>query len=255
MIRARRAPVKHFLSRAPVLYSAPVDRRFMKVYELLRNAHGPRRWWPVTPRGGTTPLYTGGPRSDLQRFEVAVGAILTQNTAWSNAARAIENLNRLGAMSPGAIEGMDFQSLARAIRSAGYFNQKARRLRTIAAYFRENRKGTRESLLALNGVGPETADSIMLYAFSAPFFVVDAYTRRLFGRLALVDPSAPYEEIRDRFERNLPRRAFIYKEYHALIVEHGKLVCRKAPFCEKCLLKRLCLMYLGRKEANQGKDG
>ena len=112
MIRVRRPRVKYFLPRAPVLYSAPMDGRFMKVYELLRHAHGPRRWWPVTPPGETKPLYTGGPRSDLQRFEVAVGAILTQNTAWSNAARAIENLNRLGAMSPEAIERMDVQSLA-----------------------------------------------------------------------------------------------------------------------------------------------
>ncbi|MCX5754329.1 MAG: hypothetical protein NTW97_11950 [Candidatus Krumholzibacteria bacterium] len=227
----------------------------MKVYELLRRGHGPRRWWPVTPPGGTKPFYTGGPRNDLQRFEVAAGAILTQNTAWANAERAIENLNRLGAMSPGAIERMDVQALAAAIRSAGYFNQKAKRLRTIAAWFRANRKGTREGLLALDGVGLETADSIMLYAFNAPVFVVDAYTRRLFGRLALVDPSAPYEEIRDRFERNLPRRVYVYKEYHALVVEHGKSVCRKAPLCEKCLLKRLCLMYLERKEPTQGKSG
>jgi len=232
-----------------------MDGCFMKVYEVLRQAHGPRRWWPVTPPGETKPLYTGGPRSDLQRFEVAAGAILTQNTAWVSAARAIENLNRLGAMSPGAIERMDAQSLAIAIRSAGYFNQKAKRLKTIAAYFRANRKETREGLLALDGVGPETADSIMLYAFNTPFFVVDAYTRRLFGRLALVDPSAPYEEIRDRFERNLPRRVFVYKEYHALIVEHGKLVCRKAPLCEKCLLKKRCLMYLERKETTQEKSG
>ncbi len=245
MIRVRRRRVKRFLPRAPVLYSAAMDGRFMKVYEILRGAYGPRRWWPVTPSGGTTPRYTGGPRNDLQRFEVAVGAILTQNTAWSNAARAIENLNRLGAASPDALERMDLRPLARAIRSSGYFNQKAKRLKTIAAYFRANRKGTREGLLALDGVGPETADSIMLYAFNAPFFVVDAYTRRLFGRLALVDPSASYEEIRDRFERNLPRRVFVYREYHALIVEHGKQVCRKTPLCEKCLLKKRCLMYLG----------
>jgi endonuclease III related protein len=232
-----------------------MNGRFMKVYELLRRAHGPRRWWPVTPPGGTKPLYTGGARSDLQRFEVAVGAILTQNTAWANAARAIEGLNRLGAMSPDAIERMDVRSLAGVIRSSGYYNQKAKRLRTIAAWFRANRTGTREELLALDGVGPETADSIMLYAFGAPLFVVDGYTRRLFGRLGLVDPSASYDEIRDQFERNLPRRVFVYKEYHALIVEHGKLICRKTPLCEKCLLKKLCLMYLERKEAIQEKNG
>lgn len=216
----------------------------MDVYRLLRGAYGPRRWWPVTPPGGTTPRYTGGPRSDRQRFEVAVGAILTQNTAWSNAARAVESLNRLGAMSPRAIERMDARALAAAIRSAGYFNQKAKRLKTIARYFRVNRRGTREGLLALNGVGPETADSIMLYAFGEPRFVVDAYTRRLFGRLGLVDPSDSYEGIRGRFELNLPRRVFVYREFHALIVEHGKLICRKLPICKNCLLQSMCLMYL-----------
>jgi endonuclease-3 related protein len=230
-----------------------MDRRFIEVYEILRGAYGPRRWWPVTPPGGTAPRYSGGPRNDLQRFEVAAGAVLTQNTTWSNAARALESLNRLGAMSPDAIGRMDVRSLAGAIRSAGYYNQKSKRLKTIAAYFRGNEKATREGLLALDGVGPETADSIMLYAFGERFFVVDAYTRRLFGRLALVDPSAPYEEIRERFERNLPRRVFVYKEYHALIVEHGKLICRKSPLCEKCLLKKRACMYLKEKESTKGK--
>jgi endonuclease-3 related protein len=232
-----------------------MDGRFMEVYEILRGAYGPRRWWPVTPPGGATPRYTGGPRNELQRFEVAAGAVLTQNTAWSNAARALESLNRLGAMSPDALERMDARALARAIRSSGYYNQKAKRLKTIAAYFLTNARATREGLLALHGVGPETADSIMLYAFGERFFVVDAYTRRLFGRLALVDPSAPYDEIRERFERNLPRRVFLYKEYHALIVEHGKLVCRKTPLCEKCLLKRHACVYVKEKGSTQGTCG
>ena len=225
-----------------------MDGRFMRVYERLRREYGPRGWWPVTPPGGTAPRYTGGPRSDRQRFEVAAGAILTQNTAWRNASRAIESLNRLGAMSPEAIGRMDVEEIARAIRSAGYFNQKAKRLKTIAAYFRANLEGTRDGLLALDGVGPETADSIMLYAFNAPFFVIDAYTRRLFGRLALVDPEAPYDEIRDRFESNLPRRVSLYQEYHAVIVEHGKTICRKKPLCKKCLFKKWCLVYLGTTE-------
>jgi endonuclease-3 related protein len=220
----------------------------MDVYRLLRGAYGPRRWWPVTPPGGTAPRYTGGPRNDLQRFEVAAGAVLTQNTAWSNASRAIEALNRLGAMSPRAIERMEPGALAAAIRSAGYYNQKARRLKTIARYFRSNRTKTRAGLLALNGVGPETADSIMLYAFGEPYFVVDAYTRRLFERLGLVGASDSYEEIRERFERNVPRRVFVYKEYHALIVEHGKLVCRKSPMCKNCLLQNMCLVYLEKKD-------
>ena len=216
----------------------------MDVYEILRRGYGPQRWWPVTPRGATHPAYTGGPRNARGRVEVAVGAILTQNTAWSNAARAIESLNRLGAMSPARMDALRPSDLTRSIRPAGYFNQKAKRLKTLSAFFLSHRAVTREALLALNGVGPETADSIMLYAFDAPFFVVDAYTRRIFGRLALVDPLAPYETIRKRFERNLPARGYVYKEYHALIVEHGKRSCRKAPLCENCLLKNLCILYL-----------
>ncbi|MGD1047410.1 MAG: hypothetical protein ABR899_01505 [Candidatus Krumholzibacteriaceae bacterium] len=216
----------------------------MECYRILRRAYGPQGWWPVTPRGGTRPAYTGGPRNARQRFEVAAGAILTQNTAWTSAARAIENLNRLGAMSAAGIDALEEGSLARAIRTAGYFNQKAKRLKTLAAFFLARTAVTREALLALNGVGPETADSIMLYAFDTPVFVVDAYTRRLFGRMGLVAPADSYEEIRRMFERNLPASVYVYKEYHALIVEHGKRVCAKAPLCEKCLLQRLCRLYL-----------
>jgi endonuclease III related protein len=226
-----------------------MDRRFMEIYRVLRRAYGPRRWWPVTPDGETRPAYTGGPRTARQRFEVAAGAILTQNTAWSNASLAIESLNRLGALSPVRIAALDIKTIARAIRSAGYFNQKAKRLKIMAVYFLALDKArgagaTRGALLELHGVGPETADSIMLYAFGEPIFVVDAYTRRLFGRLGLVDPRAPYEEIRLTFERNVPRRADVRREYHALIVEHGKLVCKKEPLCENCLLKNACSRYL-----------
>jgi len=233
-----------------------MESRFVEVYEILRRGYGPQRWWPVTSRGAVQPAYTGGPRNARGRFEVAVGAILTQNAAWSNAARAIENLNRLGAMSPGRMDALRERDLARSIRPAGYFNQKANRLKTLSAFFLSHRAVTREALLALNGVGFETADSIMLYAFDAPFFVVDAYTRRVFGRLALVDPLAPYETIRRKFERNLPARVYVYKEYHALIVEHGKRSCRKAPLCENCLLKNLCSMYLKMsKRTAKGREG
>lgn len=212
------------------------DRRFMTVYRRLLRLYGPRGWWPVTPPGELAPRYTGGPASGRQRFEVAVGAVLTQNTAWANASRAIESLNRLEAMSPRAVDRLPLPRLAAAIRSAGYYNQKAERLKTLAAFFLAGTPPTREALLALRGVGPETADSIMLYAFDKPFFVVDAYTRRLFGRLGLVDETAPYEEIRLAFERNLQPRTGVYGEYHALIVEHGKRVCKKVPNCKKCLL-------------------
>jgi endonuclease-3 related protein len=224
------------------------NRVFRAVYELLRDVYGPQRWWPVTPRGEKTPRYTGGPRSDAQRFEVAVGAILTQNTAWTNASRAIEILNADGIVSPETICALDEVTLAGKIRCAGYYNQKARRLRTLAAFFRSGTPITREALLALEGVGPETADSIMLYAVGSPHFVVDRYTRRMFGRLGLVRPDDPYEEVRRAFERALPRRVSVYREYHALIVEHGKRLCRKSPLCEKCLLKKAYCLYAVRGE-------
>jgi endonuclease-3 related protein len=200
------------------------------------------------------PRYTGGPETALQKFEVAVGAILTQNTAWSNAARAIESLNAGRFLNPEALLALDEKSLAGMIRSAGYYNQKAKRLKILAAFFLAGEKATRQSLLALNGVGPETADSIMLYALGEPCFVVDAYTRRIFGRLGLVNPDAPYEEVRRIFERNLPRRIRVYRECHALIVEHGKRVCKKVPLCEICLLKNLCNVYPLRSDGKAAKS-
>jgi len=227
------------------------DERFMTIYRMLRAEHGPQRWWPVTTPGETKPKYTGGPRSARQRFEVAVGAILTQNTAWSNAARAIEELNKAGLMSPRALAAVSETILARAIRSSGYYNQKARRLKALAAFHLRVRSFTREALLALHGVGPETADSIMLYARGEPLFVVDAYTRRMFGNLGLIAPRARYEEIRCAFERNVPRRLDVYREYHALIVEHGKKTCKKKPICEQCSLKGLCSLH--KKEHRKGK--
>jgi endonuclease-3 related protein len=230
-------------SKAPTTSKMIESDRVEAVYGRLGRAYGPQRWWPVTPPGETRPRYTGGPRTELQRFEVAVGAILTQNTAWSNASRAIESLHASGLMSPEALRGLDDESLGRIIRSAGYYNQKAKRLKVLAAFFLSREKITRESLLALGGIGPETADSIMLYAFGAPFFVVDAYTRRMFERLGLVHPGAPYEEVRRTFEWNLPRRKTLYQEYHALIVQHGKSVCKKAPLCNNCFLKSLCGWY------------
>ena len=217
---------------------------FNEIYEKLLEAYGPQGWWPVTPPGEKQPSYTGGPRSQAQRFEVAVGALLTQNTAWLNASRAIENLNEAGLLSPDGIAKTDERSLASLIRPAGYFNQKAKRLKGLARFFSSGGAITREGLLALEGVGPETADSIMLYGFGKPFFVIDAYTRRVFDRLGLVEEKAPYERIREVFETAFPRNVHVYKEYHALIVEHAKRFCRKSPICVDCPLVDLC----GRRE-------
>ena len=211
-----------------------------EIYNILFKAYGRQRWWPVTPPAGEVPEYTGGPRNDSQRFEVAVGAVLTQNTAWRNAAQAIANLNRAGALEPGTLIAMDVKKLAALIRPAGYYNQKAERLVLLARYFQAGEIVTRESLLALNGVGPETADSILLYAFGRPHFVIDAYTRRIFTRLGLVDNEAKYDAVKETFEREIPRKVSIYKEFHALIVEHAKRHCRTKPVCEGCSLLHYC---------------
>jgi endonuclease-3 related protein len=235
MVKAGRPPERK--SRTGGLYVA--------IYETLRRAYGPQRWWPVTPPRGGEPVYSGGPRTESQVFEVVVGAVLTQNTAWRNAAGAIINLNRAGLMDPAAILRVEEAALAALVRPSGYYNQKARRLRAVARFFAGAPSITRESLLALDGIGPETADSIMLYALGKPYFVVDAYTRRIFGRIGLIDEKAPYEEIRASFERRCPRRLHLYREYHALIVEHGKRSCRRSPLCADCVIARSCAFDRG----------
>ncbi len=215
------------------------------IYRTLRRAYGPQRWWPVTPPGGEAPEYIGGPRTPRQTFEVAAGAVLTQNTSWKNAARAIINLNRAGTLDPAAISGIGEGELAEIIRSSGYYNQKARRLKVLAGYLAGATQVTREGLLDLPGIGPETADSIMLYAFGKPYFVVDAYTRRIFSRIGVIDRGSPYEEVRGMFEANLQRRVSLYREYHALIVEHGKRSCKRRPLCETCIIDTFCEMGRG----------
>ena len=218
---------------------------FIEIYEKLLAEYGPRGWWPVTPPGERRPRYSGGPRSEAQRFEVAAGALLTQNTAWKNASRAIERLNEAALLSPEGIAGTDERALADLIRPSGYFNQKAGRLKRLARFFLNETEVTREGLLGIRGVGPETADSIMLYGFGKPLFVVDAYTRRILSRLGLVDGKAPYEEIRGILEGALPRDAALYQEYHALLVEHAKRFCRKSPLCDDCPIAAWCRAFRG----------
>ena len=206
---------------------------FRAVYRILLRAHGRQHWWPAD-----------------SPFEVMVGAVLTQNTAWINVERAIDNLRRASALDVEAIASMPEGRLATLLRPSGHFNVKARRLRQLCAWCLANggveglaelaTARLRHALLAVSGVGPETADDILLYAFERPVFVIDAYTRRLFGRLGLVDPEAPYEALRARFEGALGRRAALFNEYHALIVRHAKDVCRPRPRCADCCLRGQC---------------
>jgi endonuclease-3 related protein len=206
-----------------------------EVFRRLLARHGPQRWWP-----GETP------------FEVAVGAVLTQNTAWTNVEKAIATLKGAGALDPGSILALSHERLAAMLRPAGYFNVKARRLASLVRFLVDEAGGdptrlatgdlarTRQRLLEVPGVGRETADSILLYAAGRPIFVVDAYTRRVFGRIGVVDPLADYDEIRAAFEGVLPPDAAMFNEYHALIVAHGKGTCRKRPRCGECELVDLC---------------
>jgi endonuclease-3 related protein len=208
-------------------------KRVRSVYAALAAVHGPQSWWPAQ-----TP------------FEVMVGAVLTQNTAWINVERAMARLTARVPLTAEAILALAEADLADALRPAGYFNVKARRLRAFCQGFLEHggmdglaaleTRELRRRLLGINGIGPETADDMLLYAFDRPVFVVDAYTRRIFTRLGLLAGDEGYEAIRAAFESALGPDVPVYNEYHALIVRHGKSVCRTRPDCTGCCLRPGC---------------
>lgn len=220
--------------------------------DALLDAYGPQGWWPLASMAGRRGFDGRGyhpgthawPRTPLQRFEIAVGAVLTQNTAWTNVEKALSSLAAAGVRLPADILALPQADLAVLIRSAGYHNQKARSLAALAEFFRPPRAlhaqcaPRREVLLSVRGVGQETADSILLYAFGEPFFVVDAYTRRLLSRIGVIEGGERYGEIQDLFHRSLPRDAALYGELHALIVRHAKVRCRTRPSCQGCPVSR-----------------
>jgi endonuclease III related protein len=204
-------------------------RALQGIYRRLFHAFGPQHWWP-----GDTPL------------EIAVGAFLTQNTAWTNAEKAIAVLRSRRLLSLKRLARLSPVELAPLIRSAGFHNIKAVRLTAFLGWLKKsgglavlNRMPTpelRTQLLARHGVGPETADSILLYALSRPVFVVDAYTRRILSRNGLIAGDEPYESLRSTFESSLPHSARLYNEYHALLVHLAKVNCRSRPLCNSCPL-------------------
>ena len=223
----------HSRSRAAVVKAATLPA-LADYFAALFEAHGAQKWWP-----GQT------------RFEVIVGAILTQNTSWTNVERAIANLRRARLLTPAAIARISEAKLARLIRSSGYFRQKARKLKEFVHFLRSHHQGSldkmfrtptvtlREQLLLIHGIGPETADSILLYAGHRPVFVVDSYTRRILGRHNLASGKENYEQIRALFEQSLPQDHALYNEYHALIVHTGKEYCRaREARCGDCALRR-----------------
>lgn len=212
----------------------------LEVHDALLEHYGPQHWWPAR-----TP------------FEVMVGAVLTQNTAWTNVEKAIAKLHVAQAMDAEVILHAPQRRVAAWIRPAGYFNVKAKRLRNFCAWYaarggvkklrRLDTAALRHELLSINGVGPETADDILLYAFHRPIFVIDAYTRRLLSRLRLAAGDEPYDGLRVHVEAGLERETRgrrelvpLFNEYHALIVRHAKDVCKSRPRCEACCLARRC---------------
>ncbi len=224
-----RSPGKSSVLRAP-----SGEKILHQYYDALYRAHGAQAWWP-----GRT------------RFEVIVGAILTQNTSWKNVERAIGQLRGKKMLTVQAIEQVDVDELAQLIRSSGYYRMKAKKLKAFVEFLRREFKGSltkmfaaetselRQMLLGVHGIGPETADSILLYAGGHRVFVVDAYTRRILFRHGLAQGDETYEEVRGLFERSLPASAAVFNEYHALIVKTGKDHCRASEArCAGCALQQ-----------------
>ena len=211
------------------------SQRLLGVYGRLYAAYGPQRWWP-----GETP------------FEVIAGAVLTQSAAWTNVEKAIANLKAAGALSPQGLARTAEGELARMVYPAGYFNAKARKLKAFVGMLNDSFGGDLERMLAApleelrglllstHGIGPETADAILLYAAGRPVFVIDAYTRRLFSRLGIAPERDTYEAWQALFGADLEPDAALFNEYHALIVRHGKERCRRLPVCESCPLLAVC---------------
>lgn len=207
-------------------------KALLQIYQKMFDALGPRQWWP-----GETP------------FEVVIGAILTQNTNWSNVEKAIKNLKTAGKLSPEGIYELSVTELAKLIRPSGFFNVKAKRVKAfinwlfsryegnLSKMFDQDLQILRGELLSVKGIGPETADSILLYAGNMPTFVVDAYTHRIFSRHELIPEESTYDDMKSFFEENLPKDVQLFNEYHALLVNIGKMFCKPKKVCEPCPLK------------------
>jgi endonuclease-3 related protein len=209
--------------------------KLLEIYDILLDHFGPQEWWP-----GDSPL------------EIMIGAVLTQNTNWTNVSKAIDNLKYDNLLTFEKLHNLSVEELADKIKPAGYFNLKAARLKNLLSFISQNYDGSheymfamdmhrlREEILTVKGIGPETADSILLYAGNKPVFVIDAYTHRIFTRHNIIAEEDGYYEIQEYFMLSLPEEIALYNEYHALIVRLGKEFCKKSkPLCSKCPLGKL----------------
>ena len=211
------------------------DAVLLGIYRLLYERYGPQHWWPAE-----------------SRFEIILGAILTQAAAWTNVEQALANLKAAGCTSPQALRDIPEHTLAGLLRPSGYFNAKARKLKAFINHLWDNYGGDlesflakdvselREELLSIHGIGEETADDIILYAAAKPYFVIDSYTRRIIKRLGLAPATETYSAYQGLFHQDLPLDASLFNEYHALLDRHAKETCKKEPICVECCLLSMC---------------
>lgn len=218
----------------------------MQIYNKLFSAFGPQHWWPI--RGE----YKQRKLSEQERLEICIGAILTQNTSWKNVEKALENLHKNKLIDLKKLASVDEKKLANLVKCSGYYRQKAKKLKIFAKHVLKfsslknffEQKNLRDELLSLWGIGPETADSIILYSAEKPIFVIDAYTKRIMSRLGVCRADVDYNELQDYFHKRLPHDEKLFNEYHALFVELAKRNCKKMPDCSSCPIKKSCQKVL-----------
>jgi len=220
-----------------------------KLFKELYSVYGLQNWWPVTGKEKTIPEYKKRTKlTEKQKLEICFGAILTQNTSWKNVEKAIIELNKENLINAEKIVLIKKQKLAELIKSVGYFNQKAVYLKEFCKHLEKFNYSLnsffavfdlRKELLSVKGIGKETADSILLYSVQKPFFVVDAYTKRIMERITGKEEN-DYDKLQGFFHSRLEHDALLFNEFHALFVEHAKNFCRKKPLCSNCFLKKQC---------------
>ncbi len=221
------------------------------IYKILFNEYKNQGWWPITLDGKTKAEYHPAdysyPKTDKQKLEIIFGALLTQNTSWKNVEKAISELHNNHLIDIRRILAIDKNELAALIKSSGYHNQKAQKLKNVCLLLKKNTfqelemldlQELRIKLLSVNGIGPETADSILLYAFNRPIFVIDTYTKRIFSRLGFYNEDVSYDELQQLFMNNLTGDYQLFQEYHALLVEHAKECCTAKADPKNCWLRK-----------------
>jgi endonuclease-3 related protein len=213
--------------------------KLKEIYEILLKTYGSQGWWPINNKYHKDDYSL--PKNKEQEFEIILGAILTQSTSWKNVEKTLNVLRKNNLLSKGAIERLSEKKLALLIKSSGYNNQKAKK---IKEYLKFDKEITRENLLSTWGFGPETVDSILLYAYKKPVFVIDTYTKRIFSRLGFIKETNSYDKIQELFHYKLERDYKLFNEFHALIVEHAKQHCKKRPECEDCCLNEICKNHI-----------